>query len=193
MVWVGLREKCILVIYSKDTCVCVCVVCVLHRTYQTWIPAREERCWKQPGHSWIFWASLGESARASHSPCAPFGGFWTLSGKTVPLRRSRRAHWNMQRCGFLPTRGTLGPESCRARESSLQLAGAVLFGLQVINEKRNWMVWSLSYQFGHQLLQQESKAESSSMKRTHGRWERVWWRARAANHTWLNSNNNSHV
>lgn len=67
---------------------------------------------------------------------------------------------------FLPTRGTLCPQCRRARQSSLQLAGAVLLGLQVINEKRNWMVWSLSYQFGHQLLQQESKAESSSMKRT---------------------------
>jgi len=31
----------------------------------------------------------------------------------------------------------------------------------VINEKRDWMVGSLSYQFGHQLLQEQSKAESS--------------------------------
>lgn len=82
--------------------------------------------------------------------------------------RSERpgVHTGTCKDAFLPTRGTLCPQCCRARESSLQLAGAVLLGLQVINEKRNWMVWSLSYQFGHQLLQQESKAESSSMKRT---------------------------
>lgn len=75
-------------------------MCVLHRTYKTWIPVREERCWKQPGRSWIFWASLGESATASHSCCTPFGGFWTLSGKTVPLRTTLCAHSNMQRCVF---------------------------------------------------------------------------------------------
>lgn len=45
----------------------------------------------------------------------------------------------------------------------MQLPGAVLLGLQVINEKRDWTVWSLSYQFGHQLLQDQSKAESSWM------------------------------
>lgn len=61
----------------------------------------------------------------------------------------------------VPTWGALCPECCGARESSVQLAGAVLLGLQVINEKRDWMVWSLSYQFGHQLLQEQSKAESS--------------------------------
>lgn len=59
------------------------------------------------------------------------------------------------------TWGALRPQCCRARESSVQLSGAILLGLQVINEKRDWMVWSLSYQFGHQLLQEQSKAESS--------------------------------
>lgn len=85
--------------------------------------------------------------------------------------RSERPGVHTRTCkdSFLPTRGTLCPQCCRARESSLQLAGTVLLGLQVINEKRNWMVWSLSYQFGHQLLQQESKAESSSMKSTRQR------------------------
>lgn len=53
---------------------------------------------------------------------------------------------------FVPTWGALRPQCCGARESSVQLARAVLLGLQVINEKRDWMVWSLSYQFGHQLL-----------------------------------------
>lgn len=147
-------------------CLCVCVLCFLHTTYWTWIPVRGERCWKQPGRFLTFWVSLGESATASHSCCTPFGGFWTLSGETAPLRTSRRAHSKHAKMRFSPTRGTLCPQCRRARESSLQLAGAVLLGLQVINEKRNWMVWSLSYQFGHQLLQQESKAESSSMKRT---------------------------
>lgn len=50
------------------------------------------------------------------------------------------------------TWGALRPQCCGARESSVQLARAVLLGLQMINEKRDWMVWSLSYQFGHQLL-----------------------------------------
>lgn len=65
---------------------------------------------------------------------------------------------------FVPTWGALRPQCCGARESSVQLARAVLLGLQVINEKRDWMVWSLSYQFGHQLLQEQSKAERSQMK-----------------------------
>lgn len=59
------------------------------------------------------------------------------------------------------TWGALRPQCCGARESSVQFARAVLLGLQVINEKRDWMVGSLSYQFGHQLLQEQSKVESS--------------------------------
>lgn len=56
-----------------------------------------------------------------------------------------------------PTWGALCPKCSRAGESSVQLARAVLLGLQVINEKRDWMVWSLSYQFGHQLLEGSAK------------------------------------
>lgn len=65
--------------------------------------------------------------------------------------------------GCILTRRTLCPERGGAWERSVQLPGAVLLGLQVINEKRDWTVWSLSYQFGHQLLQDQSKAESSWM------------------------------
>lgn len=141
-------------------------VCVPHRTYKTWILVRGERCLTQPSRSWIFWASLGESATASHSCCTPAGGFWTLSGETVAHSGRPAVHAPTCKEAVLPTRGTLCPQCRRAREGSLQLAGAVLLGLQVINEKRNWMLWCLSYQFGHQLLQQESKAESSSINRT---------------------------
>lgn len=144
--------------------VCTCGVCVLRRTHETWTLVREERCSRQPSHSWTFWASLGESATASHSCCAPFGGFCTLPGKTVVHSERPAVHAPTCNDAVLPTRGTLCPQCRRARQSSLQLAGAVLLGLQVINEKRNWMLWSLSYQFGHQLLQQDSKAESSSIK-----------------------------
>lgn len=136
------------------------------RTYKTWILVRGERCLTQPSRSWIFWASLGESATASHSCCTPAGGFWTLSGETVAHSGRPAVHAPTCKEAVLPTRGTLCPQCRRAREGSLQLAGAVLLGLQVINEKRNWMLWCLSYQFGHQLLQQESKAESSSINRT---------------------------
>lgn len=45
----------------------------------------EERCLKQPSHSWIFLASLGEFARASHSCCTPSGGFCFLFGKTITI------------------------------------------------------------------------------------------------------------
>lgn len=52
-------------------------------TYKTWILVREERCWRQPSHSWTSWVSLGESATASRSCCSPVGGFCSLRGETV--------------------------------------------------------------------------------------------------------------
>lgn len=54
-------------------------------TYKTWILVREERCSKQPGRSWIFSASLGEFAMASHSCCAPFEGFCILCEEIVTI------------------------------------------------------------------------------------------------------------
>lgn len=47
-------------------------------TYRTWIPGREERGWKQPSRSLIFWVSLGEFAMASRGCRAPFEGFCFL-------------------------------------------------------------------------------------------------------------------
>lgn len=52
---------------------------------------------------------------------------------------------------------------------------AVLLGLQVINEKRDWMVRSLSYQFGHQLLQEQRKAEKKVTTTKEVSGERGQW------------------
>ena len=50
------------------------------------------------------------------------------------------------------TWGALGPQRRRTGQSALQFAVAVLFGLEMINKEGDWMVWSLCYQLGHQLL-----------------------------------------
>lgn len=75
--------------------VCVCNHVITRRnsesrtqkkeTYKTWILVREERCWKQPGRSWIFLVSLGEFAMASHSCCTPFEGFCFLFIEIVTI------------------------------------------------------------------------------------------------------------
>lgn len=110
----------------------------------------------------LLWVNLPRLLIVAVLPSGVFG----LCRERQPRSEGPSVHALTCKAACLPTRGTLCPQCRRARQSSLQLAGAVLLGLQVINEKRNWMVWSLSYQFGHQLLQQESKAESSSKKRT---------------------------
>lgn len=46
----------------------------------------------------------------------------------------------------------------------MQFAGAVLLGLQMINEKRDWMIWSLCYQFGHQLLQEQRETSDKRFR-----------------------------
>jgi hypothetical protein len=53
----------------------------------------------------------------------------------------------------------------------VQLAGAALLGLQVIDEKRNRVIWGLAYQTGHHLLSRQNKRHVRQIERQ-GRRER---------------------